>query len=337
MCFMSGMFPLNYNMFDIWRFLAFLCDDKLRQASVSDPAVWCSIRPNKSQPHRFNPFIVQWENFFRFLFSLRWRPWNACTTITTTLVSLIHLLYIYFQVFWQGRKFITAHPSTSSFLLLAVSQVRLLLIKFSADIMLLVFPSGSSCYASLIAAEGPKFEENNKLWRGKKWKLPWLEATGEEGRRWVTGRAPVTLPHHHFYLLLLFLRLSLHRGRSQLCCFAAARWELNLTSDFFRLFRWRRIAVLAFLISSLSLVQARSSFPSAATMLARFLPTPPRLTPYSTVSDSRVQLQCSAREDLTLPYFHHLNKNVSSSKPRNANKGWNKSKVINIIGMSTWK
>lgn len=143
---------------------------------------------------------------------------------------------------------------------------RSLLIKFSADIILPVFPSGSSCCTSLIAAEGPKFEENNKL-REKKWKRAWLEATGEEGRRWLTGRAPVTLLHHHFYLLSLFLRLSSHLGLSQLGCCAAARWELNLTSDFFRLFRWCRIAALAFLISSLTLVLTRSSFPSAASSL----------------------------------------------------------------------
>lgn len=38
---------------------------------------------------------------------------------------------------------------------------------------------------------------------------------------------------------------------------------IELTSDFFRLFRWPQIAVFTFLISSsaLSLVQARSSFP----------------------------------------------------------------------------
>lgn len=143
--------------------------------------------------HKTKQDAVVQREMLRFFSEHLW-PWNACTTFIATLLSL---LYIYFQVLGRGRKFNTTHPSTSSFLLLAVSQVPLLLIKFSADIMLLVFPSGSSCYASLIAAEGPKFEENNKLW-GKKWKLPWLEATGQEGRRWLTGHAPVTLPHHHF-------------------------------------------------------------------------------------------------------------------------------------------
>lgn len=56
---MSGMFPLNYNMFDIWRFLAFLGDDKLRQASVSRSSR--RVMFHKMQLHRFNPFHVQRE------------------------------------------------------------------------------------------------------------------------------------------------------------------------------------------------------------------------------------------------------------------------------------
>lgn len=96
MCFTSGMFPLNYNMFDIWTFLAFLCDDKLGQASVSVPAdVWCSIRQNKTQSDRFNPFIVQRENIEIFFRSARdlempaglplplWSPWFASSTFAS--------------------------------------------------------------------------------------------------------------------------------------------------------------------------------------------------------------------------------------------------------------
>lgn len=98
------------------------------------------------------------------------------------------------------RKFITTHPSTSSFLLLAVSQVRLLLIKFSADIILLVFPSGSSCYASLIAAEGPKFEENNKL-RGEKLKTG-VTLGYWRGRKTLTDR---TCTRHTSTSSLLFV------------------------------------------------------------------------------------------------------------------------------------
>lgn len=41
-----------------------------------------------------------------------------------------------------------------------------------------------------------------------------------------------------------------------------------------------------------------------------------------------VQTQCSAREDLTLPYFcHHLNEKKKIVQARNVNKGWNKSKA----------
>lgn len=299
MCFMSGMFPLNYNMFDIWTFLAFLCDDKLGQASVSVPAdVWCSMRQNKTQSDRFNPFIIQRENIDIFFSQHSW-PWNACRTTMSTLVALIRLFYLYFQVFWRGRKFITTHPSTSSFLLLAVSQVRLLLIKFSAD-MLLVFPSGSSCYASLIAAEGPKLE-GNKLWGGG----------GENCRdlklleRKEDGDWQDVHPSH-FHIITFNCRFCFYASPRNSAEFAALLFcsgALGIELDV----RFLPLIQVASDRSVGSPNQLSVSSPGEVILplrhhRARTLP-PDTSTSHSHYST--VQTQCSAREDL--PYFHHLN------------------------------
>lgn len=108
--------------------------------------------------------------------------------------------------------------------------MRLLLIKFSADIILLVFPSGSSCYASLIAAEGPKFEENNKL-RGEKPKTG-VTLGYWRGRKTLTDRTCTrhTSTSSLLFVVAVFTPLAASRPlAAPLFCSGALGIELDVT------------------------------------------------------------------------------------------------------------